>query len=1059
MYLNLESEDIKRMCGDPAVYTRGKEYMVHGRVKQWEEEPAYLKAVVQGKRDYTVHIQHNGTRIESFTCECPYFQTWGVMCKHVVAVLEKAALERETELPEEIERKKQQWAKKYFLRGMASVTMKSAQNFVKILPVLDLEKKNYGYVMSLSLKIGRERLYVVRDLSEFFAAVMEDKPIAFGKQFVFRPEVCAYAPDTAGLMEYLQLLYQVRSSQSMGRKMVIDEMQKKKIFQELARAEDIEIYHNQRLQLNSRVRRDDVPLHLQILKKDGFFVLQYGELEEASILAADGSVVLYNGDIYVPSDLQAKVLALLHKAALADGRYYMEFSDAERELLVTQIVPRIKTGFCLEMDDTIKQDLILEELIIKMYLDADGNGRIVARVLFCYGAISFNHFAGEIPKTEKVLIRDRRRENALIRLLAKQGFFVEKGMAVLEKENQLYDFLREGVGELQKKAQVFYSDSFTKMKIHAPSITSGAVRMNNDGLLEFSFDFDEFSQEELVQIFQDIRNKRKYHRLKNGTFVDLAAAGLRNAYEILQNLDVQALEVKKPVVVPAYRAFYLEKMRETGQRIQIDEKFRDLIERIIHPQQSDMAPPEPLKAVMRDYQVTGFKWFEMLAACGFGGIMADDMGLGKTLQTIAFLAAEYQKHGIPSLVVAPTSLIYNWQAEFEKFMPEMKIQVVQGQPAERRNILRDISGYQVLITSYGLIRRDLPLYLEHTFDYCIIDEAQHIKNPNTSGAKAVKSLRANGYFALTGTPIENNLTELWSIFDFVMPGYLLGRSKFRRLYEIPIVRHKDREALEGLQKQIKPFVIRRLKKNVLKELPEKIESDMVCDLNEEQKRLYLAYAAQAKADIKRLDAEKGFQKSRIEILSIITRLRQLCCHPAMFIEDYTGGSGKMEMLIELIEDALQAGRRILVFSQFTSMLRLIAEKLDQIEVEYFYLDGSVSSVKRLDMTYAFNHGMRDVFLISLKAGGTGLNLATADMVIHVDPWWNPAVENQATDRAHRIGQTKIVQVVKLVTRGTIEEKICRLQEKKQEMIQSVVEEGERMLSSMSLQEIQELFEP
>ncbi len=389
----------------------------------------------------------------------------------------------------------------------------------------------------------------------------------------------------------------------------------------------------------------------------------------------------------------------------------------------------------------------------------------------------------------------------------------------------------------------------------------------------------------------------------------------------------------------------------------------------------------------------------------------------------------------------------------------MKIQVVQGQPAERRNILRDISGYQVLITSYGLIRRDLPLYLEHTFDYCIIDEAQHIKNPNTSGAKAVKSLRANGYFALTGTPIENNLTELWSIFDFVMPGYLLGRSKFRRLYEIPIVRHKDREALEGLQKQIKPFVIRRLKKNVLKELPEKIESDMVCDLNEEQKRLYLAYAAQAKADIKRLDAEKGFQKSRIEILSIITRLRQLCCHPAMFIEDYTGGSGKMEMLIELIEDALQAGRRILVFSQFTSMLRLIAEKLDQIEVEYFYLDGSVSSVKRLDMTYAFNHGMRDVFLISLKAGGTGLNLATADMVIHVDPWWNPAVENQATDRAHRIGQTKIVQVVKLVTRGTIEEKICRLQEKKQEMIQSVVEEGERMLSSMSLQEIQELFEP
>lgn len=528
---------------------------------------------------------------------------------------------------------------------------------------------------------------------------------------------------------------------------------------------------------------------------------------------------------------------------------------------------------------------------------------------------------------------------------------------------------------------------------------------------------------------------------------------------MLQKLDIQAADAKKPIVVPAYRAFYLEKMMETGHRIQTDEGFRALIERVIQPENQDLQPPEQVRGVMRDYQVTGFKWFEMLAACGFGGIMADDMGLGKTLQTIAFLAAEYEKHGIPSLVVAPTSLIFNWQAEFEKFMPDVKVQVVHGLPEERRQILQDISDYQVIITSYGMIRRDLPYYMEHSFDYCIIDEAQHIKNPNTSGAKAVKSIRANGYFALTGTPIENNLTELWSIFDFVMPGYLLGRTKFRRLYEIPIVRHQDRAALESLQRQIKPFIMRRLKKNVLKELPDKIESYMVCDLNEEQKRLYLAYAAQAKADIVRLEEEKGFGKSRIEILSIITRLRQLCCHPAMFIEDYQEGSGKLDALMELVENALQSGRRILIFSQFTSMLNIISETLERMEVEHFYLDGSVSSVKRLDMTYAFNHGMRDVFLISLKAGGTGLNLATADMVIHVDPWWNPAVENQATDRAHRIGQNKIVQVVKLVTRGTIEEKICRLQEKKQEMINSVVEDGEMMLSSMTLEEIQALFEP
>ena len=1059
MYLKIESNEIKRMCGDPAVYTRGREYLVRGKVKEIAYEPAQMKAVVHGTHDYTVLVRHSSRKIESFECECPYFQTWGVMCKHVVAVLEKAALDTENVDSEKMEQQKRRWAKKEFLQGVAAVNIKSAQNFVKIQPVMEIEKTNYGYVTYISLKIGMDRMYVIKDMADFFYHIKEGTPIEFGKQFVFRPGSYAFAPDTAGLMEYLQLLYLVRGGQSMGRKMLIDETHKKKIFQELAKAKDVEIYLNQRLKLHSRVRRDDLPLGIQVLKQEGHFVLNYEELGDAVVLANDGSVVLYEDDIYVPSTPQAKVTALLYKSSLADGRYRIDFTDAERELLVTQIIPRLKTGFRLDIDDTIKQDLIMEELVIKMYLDADRSGRIVGRVLFCYGPISFNHFAGESPSTKKVLIRDRRSENAFIKLLASQGFFVEKGQIVLEKESQLYDFLREGVEEVQKKAQVFYSDGFTKLKIHAPSKTSGAVRINNEGLLEFSFDFDDFSQEELAQIFQDIRAKKKYHRLKNGTFVDLTAAGLIGAYDMLQNMDVPVAEAKEPVVVPAYRAFYLEKMMETGHRIQTDEGFRALIERVIKPENNTIQPPRQLIGVMRDYQVTGFKWFEMLAACGFGGIMADDMGLGKTLQTIAFLAAEYEKHGIPSLVVAPTSLIFNWQAEFEKFMPEVKVKVVHGQPAERRQILQDISGYQVIITSYGLIRRDLPLYLKHTFDYCIIDEAQHIKNPNTSGAKAVKSLRANGYFALTGTPIENNLTELWSIFDFVMPGYLLGRTKFRRLYEIPIVRHQNRDALKSLQKQIKPFVMRRLKKNVLKELPEKIESQVVCDLNEEQKRLYLAYAAQAKADIVRLDEEKGFQKSRIEILSIITRLRQLCCHPAMFIEGYDGGSGKLDALVELVESALQSGRRILIFSQFTSMLKIISQTLDQMEVDHFYLDGSVSSVERLDMTYAFNHGMRDVFLISLKAGGTGLNLATADMVIHVDPWWNPAVENQATDRAHRIGQNKIVQVMKLVTRGTIEEKICRLQEKKQEMISSVVEDGGVMLSSMTLEEIQELFEP
>ena len=302
------------------------------------------------------------------------------------------------------------------------------------------------------------------------------------------------------------------------------------------------------------------------------------------------------------------------------------------------------------------------------------------------------------------------------------------------------------------------------------------------------------------------------------------------------------------------------------------------------------------------------------------------------------------------------------------------------------------------------------------------------------------------------------MTELWSIFDFIMPSYLYTRHKFRRLYEVPIIKNEDKKALESLQGHIKPFILRRLKSEVLAELPEKIETQMVAEMDEEQKKYYAAYAMEAKRSIVTLSRERGFERSRIEILAIITRLRQICCHPSLFIENYQGGSGKLNLLLEVVTDALQSGRRILIFSQFTSMLSIIAQMLTTMGISHFYLDGKVKSAQRIEMANAFNDGQNDVFLISLKAGGTGLNLTGADMVIHYDPWWNPAVENQATDRAHRIGQTKAVQVIKLVTKGTIEEKICKLQEKKQAMIDSIVESGETMLSSMTLEEIQSLFD-
>ncbi|MDD2503727.1 MAG: DEAD/DEAH box helicase, partial [Clostridia bacterium] len=453
------------------------------------------------------------------------------------------------------------------------------------------------------------------------------------------------------------------------------------------------------------------------------------------------------------------------------------------------------------------------------------------------------------------------------------------------------------------------------------------------------------------------------------------------------------------------------------------------------------------------------QWLKTLSHYGLGGILADDMGLGKTLQILTLLLSDKEEGSSqPSLVIAPTSLIYNWEDEVQKFVPELTTVIITGTKAERKKLLRKIQDVDLVITSYPLIRRDKEDYGEYSFRYCIIDEAQHIKNPRSQTAKSVKSIGAKYRFALTGTPIENSLTELWSIFDFVMPGYLFSHSKFVTTYEKAIVKDQDKEASEELAAHIRPFVLRRLKNDVLKELPEKIESKMMTELTEEQKKVYLAYLVRARGEIFSEIDRSGYEKSHIRILSAITRLRQICCHPGMFLEDYKGGSGKLQQLEEIVPDALAGGHRILLFSQFTSMLKLIQLRMEKLRIPFFYLDGATEAQERNHLVKRFNEGDRKIFLISLKAGGTGLNLTGADMVIHFDPWWNPAVEEQASDRAYRIGQQKVVHVMRLITRGTIEEKIEKLKEKKRSLADAVIRPGETLVSKLSREEIMALFD-
>ena len=590
---------------------------------------------------------------------------------------------------------------------------------------------------------------------------------------------------------------------------------------------------------------------------------------------------------------------------------------------------------------------------------------------------------------------------------------------------------------------------FKERKVYnSPKITAGINETDNN-YLEFNFNIEDISPSEYKQILEAVRSKRKYYKLKNNSFINLEEKEINDFLELVDSIDSKnkdgniKLSKNKAVVVSDYL-----KEKELSF-IKGKEIVDDISEKIINLDKVNYELPKDLKAELRQYQVTGFRWFKNLSYLGFGGVLADEMGLGKTVQTIAFLLSEKNKK---SLIVAPTSLIYNWKNEFNKFAPTMKICVLHGDKDERQEILNDFENYDVILTTYGTLKNDEEKYEKIKFDYCILDEGQNIKNPLAQSTKSVKNIKAENKFILTGTPIENNLIELWSIFDFIMPGYLDSVSNFKNRFV-----NKEDSAIE-LQKYIKPFMLRRLKKDVITELPEKIEKNYYVELTKEQKKVYASYVK----DIKEKMENNEFSDDKITIFSYLTKLRQLCLDPSIVLDDYDGKSGKIEEVVSMIKDNISENHKILLFSQFTSVLKNISKRLTENKIQHFYLDGSTNAGKRLELVEEFNNNDETkVFLISLKAGGTGLNLTSADIVIHFDPWWNPAVEDQATDRAHRIGQENVVQVFKLISEGTVEDKILSLQEKKKQLIKDVLDSDykqDNILGSLSKEELIELFE-
>ena len=569
----------------------------------------------------------------------------------------------------------------------------------------------------------------------------------------------------------------------------------------------------------------------------------------------------------------------------------------------------------------------------------------------------------------------------------------------------------------------------------------------------------------IKEVLQKYKLNKKYHRLKDGSFITLEDnKDVEFLNTLIDGLDISYKNIEDTLQLPVNRALYLDKLLKQNSQIEVkvDNKYEKLINDTKISSTSNVSINE-LDNILRDYQKIGHKWLSTLDEYGFGGILADDMGLGKTIQILSVLLTtkKQEKVSRASLIVAPSSLTLNWKSEAEKFAKDLNILIINGTAEDRKKKIKQIKKYDIVITSYDLLKRDIEEYeeLDYIFRYIVADEAQYIKNNNTQNSKAIKRIKAQTKYALTGTPMENSLSELWSIFDYIMPGYLFTYKKFKKNYEIPIAKEDDEQVLNKLKMIIEPFVLRRTKKEVLKELPDKTTIILNNEMLEEQEKIYLSYLAQAKNELQEEIEDKGFEQSRIKILALLTRLRQICCHPSLFISNYKDGSGKLNQCSELVRDAVQSGHKILLFSGYTSMFEIIEQTLKKEGINYLKLTGKTSVKERFDLIEQFNNDENvKVFLISLKAGGTGINLTSADMVIHYDPWWNLSVENQATDRTHRIGQTKKVQVYKLITKNSIEEKIYDLQQRKKELIDNMLSTDTKFINKLSKEDIMGLFE-
>lgn len=792
------------------------------------------------------------------------------------------------------------------------------------------------------------------------------------------------------------------------------------------------------LEFNMPIIAKDLPLVFTLKIKDENLVLTTHKQFPIALDFKD-EVFMFNSTIYIPSKSQIKNYKPLYEKLKQNG-----------EILYAK---DIKTyNYLINILNSISTNIIIRPEVVEFFssyikpkiLLYKENDLIYSKVSVYYGDIEINLLAhinnSEFP------FRDYKKEERIIMDIERNNFIKnEDSFLFIGDDEDLFNMIHKKPHALNYIGNVILDGSLNSIRI----LSNINLEISyDDGLINISYSMDNDCNDELNEMFIAYKNNLGFYKTKNNNFIDLEATDIKNFFSLIDTLGIQNDIENGRIIVDENKALFINETLSTSSSSSIKgkESLSILLDKFSNIYNEDFTLPQDFNGTLREYQEEGYMWFRKLSYLNFGGILADEMGLGKTIQTIAFLLSQ---RGSKSLIVTPTSLIYNWNNEIALFAPTLRVGIIHGNKNSRLKIIENIDEYDILLTTYGTLKLDMEYYNNIELQYLIIDEAQNIKNPLAQNALAVKNIKSKAKFALTGTPIENNLVELWSIFDFIMPGYLNTQHSFQAKFL------KNDSKIEELKILIKPFVLRRTKKEVIKDLPDKIEKKLLVSMTPKQDIMYKSYIKSVR------DTIKNNKDIKIEIFSYLTKLRQICLDPSLINKSYNGGSGKVKVALDLIINHIEDNNKLLLFSQFTSVLDNIGAELEKNEIKYFHLDGNTKPKDRIKMVDEFNSSNEiSVFLISLKAGGTGLNLTSANLVIHFDPWWNPAVEDQATDRAHRIGQKNVVEVIKLVAKNTIEEKILLLQEDKKNLINDIMTgdlKDSNTINKLTREDIIELF--